>query len=484
MHLLTGDLNARTKNGSDLVTFDREIIELLDLDEDTCMRLDIMKNFDLLGLPIERYSSDLTEDNYGRALLELCKNHMLCIFNGRTGADRNIGKLTTNGNSLIDYVIGSPYLLSKVKIFRVHSFDPLFSDYHCLVEWKINSNKSAFKKIRKNSSKHIKSQQSARFWDPNKSANYLQNLDREKISHMIDHFDTYTTNQITNNLKFVLKNSANLSFPKFRPKLNIKKLLGYSKLTNQKRKEYYKAKALHNKRGTRENHNNLIAKSNAARKAVAKDRAISKKKFINKLRNLRDKSPRQYWRLVQGNKKENINISLELLKAHFAELAVEADETDINNLDPEAFIRLLDTTILNKPFTEDEIRKFVKKLKNNKAAGIDEILNEFIKCSIDIMIPLYIKLFNKVLDTGEIPDDWLTGMIIPIYKNKGSKEDANNYRGITLLSCVGKLFTAILNQRLTEFCDNNLILKEIQAGFRKGYSTSDNIYVFKNIRLV
>ena len=97
------------------------------------------------------------------------------------------------------------------------------------------------------------------------------------------------------------------------------------------------------------------------------------------------------------------------------------------------------------------------------------------------MIPLYIKLFNKVLDTGEIPDDWLTGMIIPIYKNKGSKEDANNYRGITLLSCVGKLFTAILNQRLTEFCDNNLILKEIQAGFRKGYSTSDNIYVFKNI---
>ena len=96
---------------------------------------------------------------------------------------------------------------------------------------------------------------------------------------------------------------------------------------------------------------------------------------------------------------------------------------DINNLDPDAFIRLLDTTILNKPFNEEEIRKFVKKLKNNKAAGIDEILNEFIKCSIDIMIPLYIKLFNKVLDTGEIPDDWLTGMIIPIYKNKGSKED-------------------------------------------------------------
>ena len=125
-HLLTGDLNARTKNGSDLVTFDREILELLHLDEDTSVRLDIIKNFDLLGLPIERFSMDLKEDHYGKTLLELCKNHMLCIFNGRTGADRNIGKVTTKGNTLIDYVIGSPYLLSKVKIFRVNSFDPCF----------------------------------------------------------------------------------------------------------------------------------------------------------------------------------------------------------------------------------------------------------------------------------------------------------------------------------------------------------------------
>ena len=60
-------------------------------------------------------------------------------------------------------------------------------------------------------------------------------------------------------------------------------------------------------------------------------------------------------------------------------------------------------------------------------------------------------------------------LIIPIYKNKGSKDDANNYRGITLLSCLGKLFTSILNHRLTEFCENNLIIKEIQTGFRKGF---------------
>ena len=72
-------------------------------------------------------------------------------------------------------------------------------------------------------------------------------------------------------------------------------------------------------------------------------------------------------------------------------------------------------------------------------------------------------------------------LIIPIYKNKGSKDDANNYRGITLLSCLGKLFTSILNHRLTEFCENNLIIKEIQTGFRKCYSTLDHVCVIKNL---
>ena len=72
-------------------------------------------------------------------------------------------------------------------------------------------------------------------------------------------------------------------------------------------------------------------------------------------------------------------------------------------------------------------------------------------------------------------------LIIPIYKNKGSNDDAKNYRSITLLSCLGKLLTSILNHRLTEYCEDNLIIKEIQAGFRKGYSTLDHVFVIKNL---
>jgi len=64
-------------------------------------------------------------------------------------------------------------------------------------------------------------------------------------------------------------------------------------------------------------------------------------------------------------------------------------------------------------------------------------------------------MFNLVLNSGIIPESWQIGSIIPIYKNKGDINSPKNYRPITLLSCIGKLFTAILNKRLTDFNELN-----------------------------
>jgi len=72
-------------------------------------------------------------------------------------------------------------------------------------------------------------------------------------------------------------------------------------------------------------------------------------------------------------------------------------------------------------------------------------------------------------------DSWSIGIILPVYKNKGDPLDPENFRAITLVSCFGKLFTSILNKRLTLFSNQTEILKENQTGFRKGYSTTDNI---------
>ena len=61
------------------------------------------------------------------------------------------------------------------------------------------------------------------------------------------------------------------------------------------------------------------------------------------------------------------------------------------------------------------------------------------------MLAIYVLLFNVILDKGIIPESWTEGIMIPIYKNKGSKLDPASYRGITLNSCLSKTFKVIYN---------------------------------------
>ena len=133
---------------------------------------------------------------------------------------------------------------------------------------------------------------------------------------------------------------------------------------------------------------------------------------------------------------------------------------------------------LDKRITEKEILECIDQLKSGKSAGIDGVINEYLKTSKEILMPLYVKLFNIILDTGIIPSDWSLGVIIPIHK-KGDKANPDNYRGITLLSCFGKLFTSVLNNRLYKFLEQNELLSEVQAGFRKGYSTAEQVFNLK-----
>ena len=137
--------------------------------------------------------------------------------------------------------------------------------------------------------------------------------------------------------------------------------------------------------------------------------------------------------------------------------------------------------MLNSPISEDEVKKAVKRLKNGKACGEDKILNEMIKAFSETHMGVLTKIFNIVLQSGHMPHEWVIGIIKPIYKNKGDINDPDNYRGITLLSCFGKLFTSILNDRLTTYINLKEMMSEAQAGFRKGYSTTDQIFTLKSI---
>ena len=87
-----------------------------------------------------------------------------------------------------------------------------------------------------------------------------------------------------------------------------------------------------------------------------------------------------------------------------------------------------------------------------------------------------IEYFNKIFENGTFPEEWSEGYIIPLHK-KGSRSEAENYRGITLL----KLFTRVINNRLTDWSEEYYVLIEAQAGFRVNMSTIDNVFVLHSL---
>ena len=90
------------------------------------------------------------------------------------------------------------------------------------------------------------------------------------------------------------------------------------------------------------------------------------------------------------------------------------------------------------------------------------------------MCTVLTKLFNVVLNSGVVPEAWTKSIIIPIYKKKGDDAEPNQYRGISLLSCIGIVFTSLVGSCIFTYVE---ILGE-QAGFRKKYFTVDHVHVF------
>ena len=162
---------------------------------------------------------------------------------------------------------------------------------------------------------------------------------------------------------------------------------------------------------------------------------------------------------------------------HFKNLVSKKDETDENEIASNTSAAYEE---LDRDISIAEIKMAVGKLKLNKSCSEDYILNEvFIKCS-DILLPILHKLFNDIFHSGFFPEEWTKACIVPVFK-KGDVNDANNYRGISLVSCFGKLFTSILNNRIIDWENEFSILTYAQFGFRAGFSTVDAMFVLQSL---
>ena len=128
---------------------------------------------------------------------------------------------------------------------------------------------------------------------------------------------------------------------------------------------------------------------------------------------------------------------------------------------------------LDEVSSRGEIKASVSQKNNNKAPEMDGITAEILKNGGEKMIDHLKQVIQSVWES-EVPQDWRDVMLVSLYK-KGSKSGCSNFRGISLLSIVGKLFSRIILNRLFRTIVNEILPKP-QCGFRASRDTVDMIF--------
>ena len=128
------------------------------------------------------------------------------------------------------------------------------------------------------------------------------------------------------------------------------------------------------------------------------------------------------------------------------------------------------TTFHFHEITTEDVKCIISKLSNKKSTGYDEISTETIKILSAVISPTLSLIINKCILNGTVPDGMKVSKIKPLFK-KGDVTLLNNYRPITLLLCVSKMFERVLFNQLYEYFDRNDLLTQHQYGFRKNHST-------------
>ena len=123
------------------------------------------------------------------------------------------------------------------------------------------------------------------------------------------------------------------------------------------------------------------------------------------------------------------------------------------------------------PISTSKVQKAVNKLKKNKACGFDNISAEHIKYGGAMLIITITVIFNMIIKLEYIPTNFRRGTQIPLFKGKNlCSTDTNNYRGITLLSTLSKIYELVIWNRLETWWTGNNVVSQLQGACKKGQS--------------
>ena len=217
-----------------------------------------------------------------------------------------------------------------------------------------------------------------------------------------------------------------------------------------------------------------VSMRNKCKKEIKK----AKKRHERKIGEESKNNPKLFWKYVQeqnktkqgisalkdenGNLKTTDKDKADILNNYFASVYT-TDGTDIPNLEESS--KSNGISISDLKTTPSEIEKGLTNLDPSKAQGPDNIPPKILKeLSHEISLPLS-HIFNKSLESGKIPDEWKTAVVTAIHK-KGSKNEAGNYRPVSLTCILCKVLESIIRDAIVGHFNENKLYAECQHGFR------------------
>ncbi|KAK3540202.1 hypothetical protein QTP70_028393 [Hemibagrus guttatus] len=207
--------------------------------------------------------------------------------------------------------------------------------------------------------------------------------------------------------------------------------------------------------------------------AMEKDYRTASGKFWQTVRRLR-RGKQLSANTVYGGGGELLVLTGDIVgrwKEYFEDLLNSTDTPSVE--EPEAEDSEVDSFI-----TQAEVTEVVQQLLSGKAPGVDEIHPEYLK-SLDVVgLSWLTRLCNIAWRSGTVPLDWVTGVVVPLFK-KGDRRVCSNYRGITLLSLPGKVYSRVLERRVRPLVEPQI--QEEQCGFRPSRGRLDQLYTLHRV---
>ena len=210
---------------------------------------------------------------------------------------------------------------------------------------------------------------------------------------------------------------------------------------------------------------------------------------VNKviLEGLQNNNTKPFWQYVKSRKEDNIGIAplrkqgqLVCDSKERAEILVDQFESVFTKDDTEQqrppLPKRVDEDLPPLTVGIDGVTKLLKNIKVDKAAGPDEIPNRVLQLCAEEAAPAITAIFQRSVDTGELPSDWRNANVAPVYK-KGDRHTPENYRPVSLTCVISKLLEHIICHHILNHLDNNNILTSLNHGFRSGYSCESQLVV-------